>query len=265
MNSQNLDPIYRRLRGDDPDEVMEAVFDLKKTLPDLDRGLDEEVASALASLFYIDTNDRPDLRGVVDQAIHVVAAMGPELIPHHLDEMKGTDFKALLCYGRVLSEIGSEAVDPVLQALKESEDPNLIVGAIYGLSKITHDSAVRAIPAILEICDHPDGEVRDTAVRAVGKLALLVEKEQFSSEERTAMYDSLVRATTDKEPGVRAKGVRGLGVMARTGLLNEEQKSAAEARVRQIVGQHDHYHWDRAFIVRREAEEALEHLGGSEK
>jgi len=265
LENQALDPIYRRLRGDDPDGIMEAIFDLKKALPDLDRGLHEEIASALSSLFYIDTTDRPDLGPVVDQAVRVVAAMGPHLIPHHLEEMKGTDLKALFCFARVLAEIGPDAVEPVLNFVNEADDPHLLVGAIYGISKIKDESTAQALPAIVVKCYHADGEVRDTAVRAVGKLAVQVDKSNFDDSCIEKMFEALMKATHDREPGVRAKGVRGLGSFARAGLLSDPRVSEATARVLQIVGQHDHYHWDRAFIVRREAEEALEHLGGCAK
>ncbi len=69
-------------------------------------------------------------------------------------------------------------------------------------------------------------------------------------------------ATRDSRPGIRATGVRGLGKMEGRGLLDPKTREKTHERIRQVLGRHETYSWDTAYIVRREAEEALEHFAG---
>ena len=79
-------------------------------------------------------------------------------------------------------------------------------------------------------------------------------------EDREQAFGSFMTATRDPNPGIRAKAVRGLGKMAGGGLLDREHFKKAEGRIRQVLGMQKAYSWDTAFIVRKEAEEALEHF-----
>jgi HEAT repeat protein len=256
----DLEAIYEQLRARDPDDLLEAIFDLRRLLPEIAPEQRGEVASALSSIFFIDTNDRPDLAPAVEQAIKLVAALGTELISQHLEEMKGVDFKALFCFARVLSRIGPEAIQPVLAECEASDDPHLLVGAIYALSKIRHDSLIQILPLLLTHCTSPDPELRGTAMRALGKLVEHVSPHVFSASQSQEIFAALSAGTTDSKPDIRAKGVRGLGKMADRGLLTGQQTSAVKDRLEQILGRHDQYQWDVAFVVRSEAEEALENL-----
>jgi hypothetical protein len=74
------------------------------------------------------------------------------------------------------------------------------------------------------------------------------------------MFEALFRTLTDVHSAVRAKAVRSLGKMARAGYLAPEQVDRTLAAAVRILGRDEAYEWDRAYIVRQEAEEALRHL-----
>ena len=260
--STDLTGLYERLQATASDELLAAIIDVRRAVSEMDPEQRAEAASALATLFYIDPSDRPDLEPVVDQAIKAVVALGPELIPHHLDEMRGVDFQAMFRYAKMLAHFGEDAVDSIVNTLEGADDPHMIAGGIYALSKIRDTSRVKALPLILEHCEATDGELRSGAVRALGKYVEHLPPDSLSNEQRCSMFDALHRATTDLQPVIRAKAVRGLGKMGRIGVLNKAQTAKARERIEEILGDRDAEQWDRAFVVRREANEARAYLAG---
>jgi hypothetical protein len=262
MQDNQLEEIEQKLRAQDPHTILETLIELNRSIPKLDPDARERLASAVTSLFYIDTVDMPEFTTVVDMGVKVVAAMGPELIPYHLQEMQGTDFKALLCFARVLAALGTDSINPIVEACEGSEETHLLVGAIYALSKIRDASVLKGFPLIVGLCKSPEKELRDTAVRALGKLVQHLPPSCFTPDQTEKAFEALMSATHDSSPGIRAKGVRGLGKMESRGLLNTQNREGTQERIRQVLGRHETYSWDTAYIVRREAEEALAYFTG---
>jgi HEAT repeat protein len=262
MGDVQMEAVLEKLRSHDAHAILETLIELNRSIPKLDSDARKMLASAVSSLFYIDTVDLPEFSTVVDMAVKVVAGMGTELIPYHLQEMQGTDFKALLCFARVLAALGTESINPIIEACEGSEENHLLVGAVYALSKIRDESVLKGFPLIVVLCENPAKEVRDTAVRALGKLVQHLPPSCFSPDQRQEAFEALMSATHDPSPGIRAKGVRGLGKMEGRGLLNAQSRERTQERIRQVLGRHETYCWDTAFIVRKEAAEALEHFTG---
>jgi hypothetical protein len=146
MDNIQIDAIFEKLRCHDAHTILEALIELNRSIPKLDSDTRKNLASAVTSLFYIDTVDMPEFTTVVDMAVKVVAGMGSELIPYHLQEMQGTDFKALLCYARVLAALGTDSINPIVEACEGSEENHLLVGGIYALSKIRDESVLKGFP-----------------------------------------------------------------------------------------------------------------------
>jgi hypothetical protein len=71
-----------------------------------------------------------------------------------------------------------------------------------------------------------------------------------------------MRCCKDEHPAVRAKAVRSLGKMAGARYLTKDQVRAVVAQARALLGRDEAFDWDRAFIVRREAEETLRRIEG---
>jgi len=262
MGDIDMETIQERLRAQAPRPNLETLIDLNRPIPRLDSEARKTLASTVSSLFYIDTVDLPDFSTVVDLAVKVVAGMGPGLIPYHLQEMQGTDFKALLCFSRVLAALGTDSINPIVETCKGSAEKHLLVGAVYALSKIRDESVLTGFPLIVGLCGNVSKEVRDTAVRALGKLIEHLPPSCFSADQRERAFETLMAATCDSSPGIRAKGVRGLGKMENRGLLNPAMRERTQRRIRQVLGRQETNVWDTAYIVRREAQEALEYFAG---
>ena len=69
--------------------------------------------------------------------------------------------------------------------------------------------------------------------------------------------DALQTNLSDYSPGVRAKAVRSLGKLAKHGHLTARERWELAVRLRRILGQDENFEWDRAYVVRKEAQEAL--------
>jgi HEAT repeat protein len=99
-----------------------------------------------------------------------------------------------------LTQIGAEAVAPLITLLHESEDHNLRRGAAYALS---HLSDPLITPALIEALEKDsDSEVRVYAARAL------------AAQTDARAVEPLVAALKDGDPAVREEVVRALGELA---------------------------------------------------
>ncbi len=259
MTVDSLSTALHSLHSDRPEAIAEGLESLSArlgSLPEAElRGAVEEVCA----LFYVDTADRPDLEPLLDRAVAILAAQGPRVVPQLLELMKGSDIKSHLYLGRTLGAIGHAAL-PALRRVIATEDPYSRSFALFAVGKI-HDPAVReALPEVIGSLMHPDKEVRDSAARTLGKIAERVPADQLAEDRRTEIFEVLFRTLSDAQPAVRAKAVRSLGKLARFGYLEAAQEERVRLAVLRILGRDEAQEWDRAFIVRREAEETLRHL-----
>ena len=83
---------------------------------------------------------------------------------------------------------------------------------------------------------------------------------ELTEDRRTEIFEVLFRALSDVQPAVRAKAVRSLGKLVREAYLTPAQEERVRVAVLRILGEDEAHEWDRAFIVRREAAEALRHI-----
>ena len=70
------------------------------------------------------------------------------------------------------------------------------------------------------------------------------------------MYSNL----NDTNSGIRSKVVRSLGKMAKYGHFNIQERERFKKLCSNILGKDDDFDWDRAYVVRKEAEEALKYV-----
>jgi HEAT repeat protein len=256
MTTDDLSAALRSLQGDRPDSIGAGLDYLRASLgslPDAEfrRGVEE-----ICSLFYVDTADRPDLQPLLDRAVAVLAAQGSRVVAQLLELMKGSDIKSHLYLARTLGYIGQAAL-PALRRVVATEDAYSRSFALFAVGKV-NDLAVReALPEVMGSLIHPDKEVRDSAARALGKIAEAVPATQLGEDRRAEVFEVLFRTLSDVQPAVRAKAVRSLGKLVRAAYLSPAQEQRVRAAVLRILGRDEAQEWDRAFIVRREAEEAL--------
>ena len=259
MTVDDLSAALRSLQGDHPDSIGAGLDHLRASLGSLSEAEFRRAVEELCSLFYVDTADRPDLQPLLDRAVALLAAQGPRVVAQLLELMKGSDIKSHLYLARTLAYVGQAAL-PALRRVIATEDPYSRSFALFAVGKV-HDPAVReALPEVIGSLMHPDKEVRDSAARALGKIAEAVPATQLDEDRRAEMLEALFRTLSDVQPAVRAKAVRSLGKLVRAAYLSPAQEQRVRVAVLRILGRDEAQEWDRAFIVRREAEEALRHL-----
>jgi HEAT repeat protein len=140
-----------------------------------------------------------------------------------------------------------------------STDPTLRAFLLYALGKIKSPKILQAAPLALEAAHSPDLELRDTATRTLGKLVESIPPAQMSRQLKQQFLDCLYANLSDSNTSVRAKAIRSLGKLARYGHLTDTERGQLKAACHQILGVDEDHDWDRAFIIRKEAEEALAH------
>jgi HEAT repeat protein len=259
MSVDTLPVALHSLRSDRPAAISAGLDYLRASMAALPEAGLRDAVEELCALFYVDTADRPDLQPLLDRAVEILAAQGPRVVGQLLELMRGSDIKSHLYLARTLAAIGRAAL-PALRRVIATEDPYSRSFALFAVGKV-HDPAVReALPEVVGSLMHPDKEVRDSAARTLGKIAEAVPPRDLAEDRRAEIFDVLFRTLADVQPAVRAKAVRSLGKLARFSYLTAEQRARVRLAVLRILGRDEAQEWDRAFIVRREAEEALRHL-----
>ena len=259
MSLDSLSAALQSLQGDRPERIGEGLEYLRTNLGCQSEADFRRAVEELCSLFYVDTADRPDLQPLLDRAVEVLATSGPRVVGQLLELMKGSDIKSHLYLARTLGYIGQAAL-PALRRVIATEDAYSRSFALFAVGKV-NDLAVReALPEVIGSLMHPDKEVRDSAARALGKIAEAVPATQLAEGRRAEIFEVLFRTLSDVQPAVRAKAVRSLGKLIHAAYLTSAQEERVRLAILRILGRDEAHEWDRAFIVRREAEEALRHL-----
>lgn len=217
----------------------------------------------LSAVFFIDPLDRPDLMPALDEALTLVMGFGGWVIPELVQQLDAGDLKVQMAVAHALGRIGADAIAPLSAEYRGSEDPERRAFILYALGRIKSAKIIEAVPLAIEATRASDDELRDTATRALGKFAESIPREALSTEACAEIETALRANLSDTRPSIRAKAVRSLGKLARNGLLEPAQRSRLEATLKLILGRDENFAWDRAYIVRREAGEALRHLGAA--
>lgn len=213
-------------------------------------------------LFYIDPLDRPDLVPILDEAVSLAVGFGEWVIPVLVDHLEAGDIKAQLAVGHALGRIGAEAIEPLMAKYASSADPSTRTFVLYALGKIKSPRIVKAASLVLEAARSDDLELRDTATRAIGKLAESIPAEELTDDLRRKFIGRLYENLADTNAVVRVKAVRSLGKLAKAGHLRPPEREALEAMCKGLLGKDERFDWDRAYGVRREAEETLRYVRG---
>ncbi|MGB2867875.1 MAG: HEAT repeat domain-containing protein [Bacteroidota bacterium] len=218
------------------------------------------VLEMLSALFYIDPLDQPALVPLLDEAISLVAQFGTSIIPALVEKLDAGDLKAQIAFAHALSRIGPDAIKPLIVQYISSKDPARRSFILYALGKIKSPEIVEALPLALEAAHSSILELRDTATRALGKFAESIPPARFPEHERQLCLDRLQKNLADSNAGIRSKAVRSLGKLAKYKHLSPDERTTLKTTCLLILGKDENFEWDRAFVVRKEAEETLKYV-----
>jgi len=214
----------------------------------------------VSPLFYIDALDHPELVPILDDAVNLAARLGSSIIPILMEGLNAGDLKAQWAIANVLGRIGADAIQPMMMAYSSATDPTFRAFVLYALSKIKSPKVSQAAAMALEAAESPNLELRDTATRTLGKLAESIPPGQLSDELKRLFMERLQTNLSDPNVTVRAKAIRSFGKLAKCKHLTGEEARQLKAACQHILGLDADGEWDRAFIVRKEAEEALKYV-----
>jgi hypothetical protein len=253
--------VSKLLSSRDPEEVSAGLAKVWARLP---RASDEEkqrYVEMASALFYIDTLDHPEYLPVVEDAISLVGSVGEVAIPILMQELEAGDVKAQMAIGLALGHMGATAIPALLAQYHElCPESGCRAFVLYALGKIKSPQVLAALPTALEAAGADDRELRDSATRALGKMAESIPAGGLSATLLEGTLERLRVNLADSSPAIRAKAVRSLGKLARFGHLSAQQCEQLTVTLRRILGEDDQYEWDRAYVVRKEAREALQYV-----
>ncbi len=262
MNESRLDPILSGLQASESVEIIRSVMQVREILPTLAGADLRRAVEALCALFYIDLSDRPDLEPALEAAEETLVRAGEGVIPILIRLMEGSDIKSHLHLASALGRIGVASLPHLRTLLATAQDSYSRSFALFAIGKIKSPTAHESLPEVVGSLMHPDKEVRDSAARTLGKIVEVVPASTLTERRRREIYDALCRATGDPQPAVRAKSVRSLGKLAAHGYLDDDNRRHLRNLLDRLVTRGEESDWDRAYIVRREALEALEKIPG---
>lgn len=256
---ESLEELFR---SSDPDDLHQALQTVRLEVSRVGAQAARPLFELVSSLFYIDPLDRPDLAPALDEAISLVIGFGDWVIPALVENLDQGDIKAQMASAEALGRIGADAIDPLMEKYNSSNDPDTRAFVLYGLGKIQSPSVARAADLALSGASSPDLELRDTATRTIGRFAEAIPTGTLQVETLEGYYDVLRKNLADPSKGVKAKALRSLGKLARYGHLSADQKRMMQDIALNLLGEDDEFRWDRAYVVRKEARDALEFFRG---
>ena len=244
-----------------PDELLRGLVLIKEAIPRATPAEAQQYCELILPLFYIDPLDHPEHVSVIEEAIMVAAGLGDSVIPILIQNLEAGDVKAQMAMAQALGWMGAKAVDPLIAEYESTcPDPACRAFLLYAMGKVKAPEIVKAAPLALEAAGSPDLELRDTATRAIGKFAESIPAGGLKTGLRNDLVERLRGNLADTSPGIRAKAVRSLGKLARHGHLTKDQRGQLKRTLLHLTGDDGRFEWDRAFVVRKEAKEALEYV-----
>lgn len=262
MTTGNYQEIKELLNSVKSEDIHQGLVMIREELPNISEDDAKSLFDMVSALFYIDLLDHPEHANVLDEAVSLVADFGDFVIPILLNNLDAGDMKAQLTIGHAFGRVGEPAIEPLLESYKCEESEECRIFLVYSLGKIRSPLVLEAFEEVLLAAKSENLELRDTAVRALGQFVEVIDPADLPSEYKKDMLDAIQTNLADSSAGVRSKAIRSYGKLARHGHLSDEQKAKCRETCELLLGIDEKFDWDRAYIVRKEAQEALDCLDG---
>jgi HEAT repeat protein len=265
MAAEKYQEIKKLLCSEDSEDIHQGLVMIREELPELKEEDARELFEMVSALFYIDVLDHPEHVFVLDEAVSLVADFGDFVIPILLSNLDAGDMKAQMTIGHAVGRVGEPALEPLLESYKCEESEECRIFLVYAMGKIRSTKVLEAFEQVLGAARSENLELRDTAVRALGNFVEVISPENLPGEYKKEMLEAIQLNLSDPSPGVRSKAIRSYGKLARFGHLTKEEQRKCKETCELLLGVDDQFDWDRAYIVRKEAQEALDYLKGCQE
>ncbi|MCP4581442.1 MAG: hypothetical protein GY839_07465 [candidate division Zixibacteria bacterium] len=260
MSDKSYESIKTLLASTNPNELHRGLDLVKREISRVGSKEAKPLFEMVSAVFYIDPLDHPELVPILNEAISLAVGFGDWVIPILLEQLDSGDLKAQMAISHALGRIGVDAIGTLMDEYKTSTETAKQTFILYALGKIKSPKVLMAVHLALEAAQSPNLELRDTAIRAIGKFTESIPYMDLPDDLRIAIIERLRVGLADSNPGIRAKAIRSMGKLARHKHLNAEELGELSTRCRQILGKDENFNWDRAYVVRKEAEEALGYI-----
>lgn len=256
--TERIEHIIKHIHFDSEEEVAKALGHAE-LLEDLTSEEKNDLTAALSIIFY--HHDHAGITAMAKLAVRaeqLIAGFGCEVVPFLLEELINADSESAAYLGKAIALNPCPNIDIVLEAWdKNLDDDFASINIIQALSYFKTQQVIKAMPQIIVASKSANFQVRAIAVYAAGKLAIRLKPTDFSDELKLSMFDAVFELLADSKPLVRKNAARALGKMQKRGILNDKQRLKALGAFKAILGTDGQHSWDRAFIVRHEAEHFL--------
>jgi len=264
LDNNTLETIYNGLRSDDKGTLLNACKLAGEKVPEMEMGQLRMIADALVGQFYLDTDDNLEYVEVIECASDTLVKMGADTVNILVDGLTDTDLQADFQIAKTLGRIGAPAIAVLKDMFHNETDPFIRGVALLALSKIDDPALIEIFNEVVSAMDHENQELRSMAVEALGRMIECIGGQCLLPEAANHAFDKLMMKLPDPHAGSRAKAVKAIGLLSKMEYLDEDQKSRALAAIKSILGTDQQHNWDRAFIVRKNAEEAFKMITGSD-
>jgi ferredoxin--NADP+ reductase len=215
------------------------------------------LAEAIVSLFYQDHADDPDLGVIIARSEKTLASLGGDVTGVLLAQLAEADAESAEHFARAIGFIGASAVDPLLSAMDaKADDDYAQINMMMAVGNFRDPVIFKALPKVIKHAGAKNHQLKAAALYCIGRMFNRLPYGNASTADRSAMFDSLFKGLSDPSPLVRRHAVRALGKGSRNSYFTPEQVDKTHKAFRAILGT-DNFNWDRAFIVRTEAEKQL--------
>jgi ferredoxin--NADP+ reductase len=256
--TERIEHIIKHIHFDSGEEVAKALGHAE-LLEDLTSEEKNDLTAALSIIFY--HHDHAGITSMAKLAVraeHLIAGFGCDVVPFLLEELVNADSESAAYLGKAIALNPCPNIDIVLDAWDKNWDDDFAsINILQTLSYFKTKSVIKAMPQIIVACKSANYQVRAIALYAAGKLALRLKPIDFTDELKLSMFDAVFVLLSDSKPLVRKNAARALGKMQKRQLLSDKQRIQSLGAFKAILGTDGQHSWDRAFIVRHEAEHFL--------
>lgn len=134
------------------------------------RAQEKSIADLVDSLFVIASSGELKYRDSVEPARLALAALGAEAVPRLIDKLTTPDARERLTVIRTIEKIGAPAVSHLRTALASKTNALQLKRICWAIGDLKADGRP-ALPELMTAGAHADWQVREYALRGIGKVA----------------------------------------------------------------------------------------------